>query len=62
MSYEISGLDLFSNKKLRGGNCLGYDFEKKKLLNKKFQYSPGSNYFNQNNGISMGDKFTMLGE
>lgn len=62
LSYDISGLDLFSNKKLRGGHVLGYDFNRKKLLDEKFQYSQGQNTFNENIGESIADKFTMFGD
>jgi hypothetical protein len=62
LSYEVSGTDMFSNKQLRGGHVLGYDFKRKKLIDKKFQYSPGSNYFNKESGEDVVDNFTMLGD
>lgn len=56
LSYEMTGMDMFSVRSLRGGHMLGYDFKRHKILNEVFQYSGTSN---SNNTTS--DKFTMLG-
>lgn len=41
LEYWINGLDKYSNKFLRGGKFLGYDFETKSLVEKDFDYSDG---------------------
>lgn len=41
LEYWINGLDKFSNRFLRGGKFLGYDFETKTLVEKDFEYSDG---------------------
>ena len=41
LEWWIDGLDKFSNKFLRGGKFLGFDFASKSLIEKEFEYSDG---------------------
>lgn len=50
LGYEMSGIDNLSRLDLRGGIRYGYDFNRKKLINKSYKYT---------DGIS---KYTLLGE
>jgi len=58
LSYEMSGVDLTSNKQIRGGHLTGYDFKRKKFLENIYQYSEGQDDI----GESIVDNFTMLGD
>jgi len=57
LSYQIDGTDMFNNRQLRGGGYLGYNFDKKKIINEKFQYSLSGNGNN-----TLADKITTLGK
>lgn len=59
LSYQMSGVDTFNNKQLRGGHVMGYDFERKKLIDEKFQYSGTSKSGDIN---TLADKVTTLGK
>lgn len=41
LEWWIDGIDKFSNKFIRGGKFLGYDFSTKSLLEENFDYSDG---------------------
>jgi len=51
ISYQVSGIDNHSKKKLKGETNIGYDFERKKIIYGSYSYSEGIN-----NHILLGKK------